>query len=146
MYQSHQVLGRLVRAVEVKATPSGKHVADFTLAVDGYGKDVPADFVDFQVWDKTADYLAKYTTKGSLVFAVGTVKKNNYKNKDGQQIYRTYTLVNTVKIISGKSDTPQSEETTEEDPFAPQTSTDTSDPFGDVTTSTNLVNDDSVPF
>lgn len=43
---STTLVGRVVRDIEVKTTNSGKEVASFALAVDGYGKDAPANFID----------------------------------------------------------------------------------------------------
>lgn len=40
------LIGRVVRDIEVKTTNSGKSVASFALAVDGYGKDADASFID----------------------------------------------------------------------------------------------------
>lgn len=40
------LIGRVVRDIEVNSTNSGKSVASFALAVDGYGKDADASFID----------------------------------------------------------------------------------------------------
>ena len=147
MYQSHNVLGRITRNLELKKTTNGNVVCDFSLAVDGFGKEAETDFIDCQVWGKTAEYLVKYATKGSLIFVVGAVKKNSWTDKTtNKTVYKSYTLVNTVKIASA---TKQAEhETTEEeaetqDPFASQTKVE-DDPF---VSSTNQFKDTSdMPF
>lgn len=57
------LIGRVVRDIEVNSTNSGKSVASFALAVDGYGKDADASFIDCVAWNKAAELLAEYAPK-----------------------------------------------------------------------------------
>ena len=62
------ILGRLVKDPDVKVTTSGKTVCTFTLAVDRpfSGKDGKreADFINIQTWNKTAELIGNYVSKG----------------------------------------------------------------------------------
>ena len=58
--------GRLVREVELKVTTSGKKVVNFTVAVQRSHDKEQADFISCVAWNHTAEYLSKYSKKGSL--------------------------------------------------------------------------------
>ena len=59
------LIGRLTRDAELRYTPSGKAVASFTVAVQRNKEE--ADFINCVAWNKVAENLANYTSKGSLV-------------------------------------------------------------------------------
>lgn len=131
MYNKSLLVGRATKNFELKTTKTGKYLCDFQLAVDKYGDG--ANFISCQVWGKSAEFLAKYGTKGSIVIVDGSIETNNYNDKDGKTVYKTYVLANQVKLVGGKSDTSQEEQSNETDPFAPKTSEDTTDPFASQT-------------
>lgn len=93
----HIVIGRLAAAPELKVTPSGKKVTTFTLAVDGGGKDQNGnrltDWLDFEAWEKTAEFIARNFGKGGMIALVGKVKKRSYTAQDGTKRFATYTRV-----------------------------------------------------
>lgn len=116
MWQNFTAVGRLTKDVEQKVTTTNKYVSDFSIAVNS-GKDI-VDYIDIQVWEKTAEYLSKNGRKGMIVFVTGTLKSNSYKNKDGQTINRKYILANRVELVGGKAEASEgafgaTEETTE---------------------------------
>lgn len=77
------LMGRLTRDVELRATSSGKNVAEFSLAVDGMND--KTDFFDVTAWDKTAEIMEKYTAKGSKVLVQGRLRQDNWEDKDGNK-------------------------------------------------------------
>ena len=143
MWQNFTAVGRLTKDVERKVTTTNKSVADFSIAVNS-GKDI-VDFIDIQVWDKTAEFLATNGKKGLIIFVTGTLKSNSYTNKtSGQNVTRKYILANRVELV-GKQETHNepSSETETQDPFASQTKVE-DDPF---VSSTNQFKDTSdMPF
>lgn len=110
------LLGRSTKKLELKTTSTGKVLCDFSLAVDGYGNTV--DFINCQVWGKGAEYLTKYGKKGSIISVEGNIKTQNYADKNGNQVYKTFILANQVKLIGGKNEATQN--TDGENPFANQ--------------------------
>ena len=58
------LIGRLTKAPELKSTPNGKSVVNFTLAVQRDKE--TSDFINCIAWSKTAEILAQYTSKGSM--------------------------------------------------------------------------------
>lgn len=93
MYNKVTLVGRLVRDPELRYTPSGKAVANFTIAVDRGFKDKEtgesnADFIKITTWDKQAENVGNMLKKGRLVLVDGSIRIGSYE-KDGQKIYTT---------------------------------------------------------
>lgn len=85
------IMGRFVRDPELRRTNSGKPVTSFTIACDKPGKDSGASFIDCVAWDKTAEFINNYFTKGSAIIVEGRLDSRQYETKDGQK--RTVTEV-----------------------------------------------------
>ena len=66
--------GRIVRDPEVRITGTGKAVVDFTVACDT-GKDRTADFISCTAWDKTAELIGKWFSKGKEILLTGSVTR-----------------------------------------------------------------------
>ena len=98
---NHVVLvGRLTRDPELRyIAGNGTPVANFTIAIDREfttkeGKK-ETDFIDIQVWGKSAENCANYIGKGSLVGIQGSIRIEKYE-KDGER--RTFTKINANKV------------------------------------------------
>ena len=98
---NHVVLvGRLTRDPELRyIAGNGTPVANFTIAIDREfttkeGKK-ETDFIDIQVWGKSAENCANYIGKGSLVGIQGSIRVEKYE-KDGER--RTFTRINANKV------------------------------------------------
>ena len=97
--------GRLVRAVEVKYTTNGVAIVNGSVATsrsvkkpDGQWEKV-ADFHDFKIFGKDAEYLQKYSNKGERVLLKGELRKDSWVAQDGAKKYHTYVLVSSVEIF-----------------------------------------------
>ena len=81
------LVGRLVRDPELRTTQTGKSVCDITIAVDKRIKPTDgsptADFFRVNCWDKTADFVANYLTKGRLISVDGRLQSRKYTASDG---------------------------------------------------------------
>lgn len=97
------LLGRLTRDVELRTTTSGKNVASFSLAVDKGGNQEGADFFDITAWDKLADLLDKYTSKGSKVLVQGRLTQDTWE-QDGQKRSKVSVTANDVTFLDSKSE------------------------------------------
>jgi len=92
--------GRLGKAPEIRTTPSGKSVGVFTLAVDrGYGDKKKTLWVNVEVWNKTAEAVARMVTKGNRVTVVGELDEDAWKDKEGNERRRTKVVAQSVDII-----------------------------------------------
>lgn len=81
------LMGRLTRDPELRQTPNNISVVTFSLAVDrNYQTDKnnkQTDFINIVAWRHTAEFVAKYFTKGQLVAVEGSIQTRNYQDKDG---------------------------------------------------------------
>lgn len=99
--------GRLTRDPELRYTPNGKAVCNFTIATnrpvvrDG---EKTADFINCIVWGKTAENLSKYQVKGSLIGIDGRLESRSYDDKDGNKRYVTEVQVEHIEFLGSKSD------------------------------------------
>ena len=107
---NHVVLvGRLTRDVELKYIQgSGTPVANFGVAVDREftGKDgkKEVDFIDIQVWGKSAENCANYIGKGSLVAIQGSIRVDSYQDQEGNNKKITRVNANRVQFLDSKKD------------------------------------------
>lgn len=98
------LIGRLVADPELKYTPSGKAVCNVTVAVDRQSKDGGTDFIDVVVWNKSAENLAQYMSKGRQLAVDGSIQKRSYEDKDGNKRWVTEVLANRIEFIGSKND------------------------------------------
>lgn len=101
------LVGRLVRDPELRRTPSGVSVVNFTIAVDNrFAKqDSPnkTDFIPCVVFNKTAEITAQYARKGTLVGVEGRISTRNYENNEGKKVYVTEVTVDNLQLLSSKN-------------------------------------------
>lgn len=84
--------GNLTADPELRFTPSGKAVANFTVACNkkrktdaGGWEDVASCFLNCTVWDRDAEAVAEELTKGTQVTVVGSLKQRTYEDRDGNK-------------------------------------------------------------
>lgn len=107
MFSRHEVIGRLVKDVEVRMVGQ-KKVANFTIACDDpFSQQSSTDFYNCSAWEKTADLMENYGKKGRLVFAAGRPKNRSYDKKQGAETFKQYTTdlnVQEVRFLDKKQD------------------------------------------
>lgn len=106
------LMGRLVRDAEIRYAGNNKStaIASFSLAVNRRYKnanDQTADFINCLAFGKRAEFFEKYGTKGTKFVIEGQIQSGSYKNKDGQKIYTTSVLIESVEFAESKSTTPK---------------------------------------
>ena len=102
------IIGRLVRDPEVRYTQNNNTmVCSFSLAVNRRFKQEgqpDADFINIVAWSKTAEFVAKYFTKGQQVAVVGRLQTRNYDDKDGKKVYVTEVVAEEAHFADSKKD------------------------------------------
>lgn len=100
------LVGRLTRDPELRRTSNGKAVTSFNLAVERNFKsdDQEADFINCVCWGKIAENTERYCSKGSMVSVDGRIQTRNYDNNQGQKIYVTEVIADSVQFINTKRD------------------------------------------
>jgi len=103
------LIGRLGQNPEVRHTPSGQSVANFTLATneawtDKQGqKQERTEWHRVVVWGKLADLCGQYLSKGRQCFIEGKLQTRQWQDKDGQTKYTTEVLASTVQFLGGNA-------------------------------------------
>ncbi|MCL5677063.1 MAG: single-stranded DNA-binding protein [Firmicutes bacterium] len=100
------LIGRLTRDPELRYTPSGKAVANFTLAVDRGWPNAQgqkeADFIDIVVWDKQAETVSQHLNKGRLVAVDGRLQIRSYEAQDGTKRKAAEVVAASVQFLDSK--------------------------------------------
>ena len=107
-------MGRLTKDPELSYTQtSSKAVCKFTLAVDRrMSKEKETDFINCVAWEKTAEFIAKYFSKGSKIAVVGSIQTRTYE-KDDHTVYVTEVIVHEAEFCESK----QAKESTDDSPM-----------------------------
>ena len=97
------LIGRLTRDPELRYTPAGVAVTQFTLAVDrpftSQGGDREADFIPVVTWRQLAETCANYLRKGRLAAVEGRIQVRNYENNEGKRVYVTEVIADNVRFL-----------------------------------------------
>ena len=62
-----------------------------------------ADFINIVVWDKAAENVKKYVTKGRLVAVEGRIQTRSYDNNEGKKVYVTEVVASNVQFLESKN-------------------------------------------
>ena len=138
--------GRLTRDPELKYTTTGTATATFTLAVtrdfNNANGEKESDFINCVVWRKTAETLANYAKKGSLIDVIGRIQTRSYENQQGQKVYVTEVVVEKFHFLE-KRDDGQTQRATNNTQTKQSSANQTRDPFAG---SSIDLTDDDLPF
>lgn len=97
------LIGRLTRDPELRYTPSGVAVAQFTLAVDRPFTNQQgvreADFINIVTWRQLAETCANYLRKGRLTAVEGRIQVRSYDNNEGRRVYVTEVVADNVRFL-----------------------------------------------
>ena len=108
------LLGRLTKDPETRYTQStNTQVTSFTLAVNRrfvkQGEERQADFINIVSWNKTAEFVSKYFSKGQQVGVIGRIQTRNYDDEQGVKHYITEVIAEEVYFAGDKKDATQNE-------------------------------------
>jgi len=102
------LIGRLVRDPELRYTPNGVAVANFTLAVDrpyvNQQGERETDFIRISLWRKLAETCASHLGKGRLVAVEGRLQVRTYETSDGQRRQVTEVVADDVRFLDWPKD------------------------------------------
>lgn len=110
MINAVQFQGNMVKDPELRYTPSGTPVCNFSLAhttryktADGEKKERTA-FVEFQAWKHLAQSIAKQFTKGQPILIEGELNQEKWTDKaTNQNRSRVYVIVGAWHFCGGES-------------------------------------------
>jgi len=103
-----QLIGNLGNAPEIKILDGGKKLARISLATNETYKNTKGEKItetqwhNVIAWDKTAEIMEKYFTKGLEVLIEGKLVNHNYTDKEGNKRYATEVQANELLILTKK--------------------------------------------
>ena len=103
-----QLIGNLGNDPEIITLDSGKKLAKFSLATNEYYKDADGqkqtktDWHNLVAWNKTAEIIENYVTKGKEIAVEGKLTSRSYETKEGEKRYITEVVVNEVLMLGNK--------------------------------------------
>lgn len=102
------IMGRLTRDPELRRTQSGTAVTSFSLAVDRDFKsqsgEKETDFIDVVAWRSTAEFVAKYFTKGRMAVVEGRLQLRDWTDRDGNKRRTAEVIADNVYFGDSKRD------------------------------------------
>lgn len=145
---SVQLIGRLVKDVEMRYTPSGHANTTFTLAVNRKFKNQQtgereADFINCVAWRGLAETIANNLSKGRELGVIGSWQTRSYEGQDGKRVYVNECVVSDITFIGSKGSNNQSNTNTSKG--SQNSYTRDNDPFAGSGNSIDL-SDDDLPF
>ncbi|WP_049395061.1 single-stranded DNA-binding protein [Staphylococcus haemolyticus] len=143
------LVGRLTKDPEYRQTPNGIDVTNFTLAVNRNFKskngEQQADFINVVVFRNQAQNVNNYLSKGSLAGVDGRIQSRSYENKEGQRVFVTEVVADSVQFLEPKNNNQQNSQPQQQRGQAPAGN----NPFGNGMQNANgpiEISDDDLPF
>lgn len=115
-------IGRLGKDPEIRYTPDGSAVCNFSIAMDERYKDKNGEKVQKTEWvnvvafGKLGEICGEYLKKGSLALVEGKIRTTSYEDKDGVKRYQTKITADNVEFFSTK-EKPSEDKQPEDVPF-----------------------------
>ena len=100
------IMGRLAADPQMRQTQAGKSVCSFRIACDRGRKDANGQnqtyWLDVVAWDKTADFVSRHFSKGSMIAVTGRLQSRNYQDKNGNNRTAIEIVANQVSFCGEK--------------------------------------------
>ncbi|MCD8160005.1 MAG: single-stranded DNA-binding protein [Clostridiales bacterium] len=108
--------GRLVADPELRHTQNNIAVASYRIAVDrnyatrdaNGNRQSQADFINIVSWRQSAEFVAKYFTKGSMILVEGQLQVREYTDRDGNRRYVTEVVTDNVNFCGSRRESQSS--------------------------------------
>ena len=111
------LIGRITKDIDLRYMQNSENrIARFTLAVDRRSKDKDeADFISCVAWNKTAELLDKYCSRGSKIGIVGRIQTGSFTASNGEKRYTTDVIADEIEFL----DTKKAEQKQDKDEWMP---------------------------
>ncbi len=102
------LMGRLTADPELRQTPSGVSVCRFTVAVnrpyaDKQTGERQSDFINVVAWRASADFVARYFSKGRMIIVEGSLRNDNYTDQNGVKHYNMNVQADNITFGESKN-------------------------------------------
>jgi single-strand DNA-binding protein len=143
------LLGNVGKDPEIRSTPGGTIVANFTLATSDRYQDAQGNWQDRTEWHalvafkRTAEIVRDYVKKGSKLYVEGKLSTRSWDDKEtGQKRYKTEIVVFDLSLLSGREEGSGSRSSSNSSNSYDQRTSTTSSDFGQSAE----ISDDDIPF
>ena len=115
------LIGRLGKDPDMRYTPSGTAVANFSLATNSSFKDSDGNWQDKTEWHnivtfgRTAEIAGEYLKKGKLVYIDGRLQTSSWEDQNGQKRYKTEVVASELQLIGSRGDSESGADTSAAD-------------------------------
>jgi single-strand DNA-binding protein len=107
------LIGRLTKDPEMRYTPSGTAVTNFSIATNRWSTGPEGERKEFTDYHNIVAYnagkrnlaeiVAQYTRKGALVYVEGRIQTRSWEGQDGQKRRTTEIIANDVQFLDSRS-------------------------------------------
>ncbi|HID40028.1 MAG TPA: single-stranded DNA-binding protein [Calditrichaeota bacterium] len=104
------IIGRLGKDPDMRYTPSGTAVTNFSVATNYATKDQDGAWSDQTEWHnisafgRLAEFSGEYLKKGKLVFIEGRLQTRNWEDQNGVKHYRTDIIASEMQLLGSRSE------------------------------------------
>ena len=146
------LIGRLCADPEFRQTTSGIAVCRIRIAVNRpkqKDKEQQADFINCTAWRSTAEFIARYFSKGSKIVVEGQLRNNDYTDQNNVKHFSMDVLVDGVEFGESKGTGGGSQpQTYQQQSAAPRPAAPAEEPLslGDLGEFEEILSDGEVPF
>lgn len=142
-----QIIGNITQDIELKQTPNGQNVCNFSVATNrswtdpsGIKQEV-AEFHSVVLWGKLAEIAGQYLHKWKKVYIEGRLQTRSWEAQDGSKRYKTEIIGENMIMLDGSRGGSE---------FTPPASSNTESPQGAVTKKTTKkeeeISIEDIPF
>lgn len=120
------LVGNLGKDPELRYTPAGAAVANFSLATTERYKDrdgnrqEKTEWHNIVAWRQLAEICGKYLHKGKQIYLEGKIQTRSYDDRDGNKRYITEIVMDEMQMLGTKNDSSDSSYAPEAQSFRPQ--------------------------
>ena len=116
------LIGRLSRDPELRHTTNGTAVCQINVAISrpvAQGREPETDFINVTIWNRAAENVARYLSKGRQIAVEGRIQTRNYDNNEGKRTYVTEVIASNVEFLGSANDNNRTNTNSgfEENPF-----------------------------
>jgi single-strand DNA-binding protein len=120
------LVGRLGRDPELRYTPKGQAVANFTVATNEVWRNQDGERQErtewhrIVVWGKTAEFCQNYVTKGRQIYIEGRLQTREWEDREGHKRWTTEIVAQNIQLLGSRreGDAPGAPREDATDPFS----------------------------
>ena len=108
------LIGNMTANPELRQTQSGKSVTSFNIAINrprAKDGEQAVDFITIVAWEKTAEFVCKFFTKGSPILVCGKLQTRSWTDNQGNKRTAVEVVADEVTFVANKEQPAQSQPT-----------------------------------